>query len=256
MASNQSGNDAIVKARAQFDADTRKGLQTNFTKHFGKTHSAFSSDQIAFEARVFIGTLEGYADGISRFQAIAPPEQKRRREKVSSLAGTLEKLHQILTEIDSGALDFAVHLGSQEVKNKGLPGFILPIERSDAFFLSACFNPGLFRNALAVEVTGMPLPTLAAFSRGVRKAIKGLPAHNFKLMLHTALAVERTFWENQISFTVSDNGFAAECLRAVFQLGGLTDCRMDYWLKLARDSGDSMSSLMKRQAAAQKTADK
>ncbi len=64
--------------------------------------------------------------------------------------------------------------------------------------------------------------------------------------MSTAMAVEKLFWDEGLRFTTSNNGLAAECLRAVYQLGGLNIDRVDYWLKKAQDHFDSMTSIVTR----------
>lgn len=226
--------------RLEFDPYTRAELEEEFKRQFNVGRTLSPSD-IDFEAKVFIGTLQNYADGIPAFQRMKPPEQKRRREKVRALANTLEKLHEALTCMDSAALGFALWCGLREVESTGLGSNPLP--------------PGMPAVIEASVLRGDALPFLAAFSCGVQKAIKELPSHEFNFLLKTALAVERTFFDYQLPFTVSNSGFAATCLRAVFKLGGLEIDRVDYWLTEARDSEDSMIALIKRHVAAQKSAD-
>jgi hypothetical protein len=223
----------------RFDDQTREDLKRKFTIAFAKANAKWSRASVELEGEIFIGTLEGYASGIPPFKTVRPPEQKRRREKVRSLANTLEKLHQTLTKIDSAALGFAVWRGMQEVETKKLG--------------ANPFLSGWPAILLASRLRDECLPLLAAFSDGVRSAHKGLPLHDFNFMLESAIAVERIFRQNRLSFTVNDSGFAAQCLRAIFMLGGLNDSRVDYWLTKARDSEEA---LVKRLENRQKSADK
>lgn len=241
MDTEDSSGRGCIPARLQFDHFLRKKLQNEFAEKFQKAHPDYRLQDVDLEAGVFIGTLEGYATGIPGFQRISPPEQKRRREKVRALAVALENLHKAIQAVDSAALGFATYRGFEEVEAKSIG--VNPL------------RPGMDAVLSAASVRVEILQELAAFSSGVRMASKELPPNDFNFMLCTALAVERTFFESGISFTVSDSGFAAQCLRAVFQLGGLKDGRMDYWLTLARDSDESMGALIKRIERCQKTAD-
>lgn len=237
---DSSGRDCIP-ARLQFDTRLRKTLLKEFVDKFQKAHQDYLPQDVELEARIFIGTLERYAAGIPEFQSASPPEQKRRREKVRAVAVAMENLHKAIQEVDSAALGFAAWRGLEEVEAKNIG--VNPL------------HPGMSAVYSAASLRTEVLPVLAAFSSGVRIASKDLPLYDFNFMLRTALAVERTFFENGIPFTVSDSGFAAGCLRAVFQLGGLKDGRMDYWLTLARDSDETMGALIKRIEDHQKTAD-
>ena len=55
----------------------------------------------------------------------------------------------------------------------------------------------------------------------------------------TAIALERLVIENTIAFTSTENGFAAICLRGIFDLAGVECEKVSYWLKKAEDNPES-----------------
>ena len=58
------------------------------------------------------------------------------------------------------------------------------------------------------------------------------------------MALEREFFKLKIKFIASNSSLAAECLRAIYILGGLNIDRVDYWLKQARDHYDSQMNFI------------
>jgi hypothetical protein len=45
--------------------------------------------------------------------------------------------------------------------------------------------------------------------------------------------------ENRIAFNSTENGFAAICLRGIFDLAGVEYDKVSYWLKKAEDNPES-----------------
>ncbi len=241
MDTDDSNSRDYIPAPLRLDDVLRRKLREEFAEKFRKANPDCCLQQDEHEAEIFVRTLEGYAAGIPEFKRTHPPEQKRRREKVRALAVAMENLHKAIEGVDSAALGFALWRGMEEVEANNIG--VNPL------------HPGMHAVFSAASLRAEILPELAAFSCGVRAAADELPIYDFNFMLRTALAVEGTFFQSGIPFTISDSGFAAQCLRAVFQLGGLKDGRMDYWLKLARDSDDAMVGMIKRIAKRQKNAD-
>lgn len=228
--------------RLCFDKTTRDRL----TKLFRDAHKGrnLSPAEVEFEVTVILRTLEQYASAIPLYEQFQPESQQRRRERIESLAAHLEGALEQLKNLDSAALGFIAWRAKDEMsKTLGTPND---------------FPSGLKAAVEAVSWREANISAITAFSLGLRKSASELPQHSLNTSgkdypwyslpkeLSTAMAVERLFWENNLSFTVSNNGFAAECLRAVFQLGGLHIDRVDYWLRQARDHSDSMSSFNKR----------
>ncbi len=88
---------------------------------------------------------------------------------------------------------------------------------------------------------------LQAIARGVRNAADTLPEkRDDPIPLRIALQVERLFWENQFKFTTSETSFAGECLRASLGSGGLDKDRVDYWLTLAKNHHNSMTTFTRK----------
>jgi hypothetical protein len=143
-----------------------------------------------------------------------------------------------MSKMDSPALGYAMYSGLEQIEKKGYNKN--PMQAG----MSAILKSYAIREDIS--------PVLAEFSSGVRAASKTLPVSSFEYRLKTALAIEREFFDRGMAFTVSNTGFSATCLRAVFGLGGEEIDRVDYWLKRARDSEESMTSFMER---ARKAAD-
>lgn len=229
--------------RLRFDDITRNRLSALLRDALLKG-GCFHPDEIEFELGVMLGIMENYARAIPKYQELEPESQQRRRERIESLAAHIDGAIEQLIKLDDAALGFAAWKGFEEVSNAdGLPN-IFP----DCF--ATIQEAYLWRKKNVHAMT--------AFSLGVRKAAVELPQHSMNTSgkdspwyllpteLSTAMAIERLFLENTIKFTVSNSGLAAECLRAVYALGGMNIDRVDYWLKRARDHFDSNHNLVER----------
>jgi hypothetical protein len=229
-------------SRLCFDKTTRDRLAKLFSNAFKGRD--LSPDEIELEVTVTLHTLEQYASAIPLYEQIQPESQQRRRERIESLAAHLEGALEQLKSLDSAALGFIAWRAKDEMsKTLGTPND---------------FPSGLKAAIEAVSWREANISAITAFALGLRKSASELPQHSLNTSgkeypwyslpkeLSTAMAVERLFWENGFRFTIANSGLAAECLRAVFQLGGLHIDRVDYWLKQARDHSDSMSSFNKR----------
>lgn len=226
----------------RFDEATRKRLSDLFTAAYKGRD--FFPDTIEFEVEVTLGLLERYAAVIPEFQKFQPEAQKRRRDRAESLAIHLEGVIEQLKQLDDAALGFLARRGFEEVSE--LSG--QPVEFPDG--IQACIEAFQWRED--------NIQALTAFAFGVRKALNDLPQHPLNTSgkdypmyavpkeLFIAMSIEDLFWRQKLNFTTSDSGFAAECLRAVYQLGGLDIDRVDYWLKQARDHEDSAANFEKR----------
>lgn len=228
----------------RFDDTTRSNLSEKLRNAFEKSFPNRRSEENEFEMEVTLKILEGYAYGIIQYQQIEPESQQRRRERIESLAVHIEGAIEQLKQLDSAALGFVVWRGNEEIsKAEGMPN-VFP--SGDA----ATHEVYFWRESNILTMTN--------FALGIRKAASELPLHAINRPaeelpwyalpkeMSTAMAVEKLFWDEGLKFTTSNNGLAAECLRAVYQLGGLNIDRVDYWLKKARDHSDSMTSCISR----------
>lgn len=218
--------------RLRFDEDTRKAITDAFLKECNDDRRSDEECKDGYE--VFILVLEGFAEAIQSLNRLNPPRQQRRREQIVSIANGLDKALDQIAVLDTAALGFVLWRAFEELakhhgeSNPLIPGFNAMLEADKARSVS--------------------MEEMKRFTLGVRMAAKELPEHDYNVLLKIALAVERQFFDHGLKFTVSNTGFAALCLRSVFSLGGQKIDRVDYWLGKARESEESMSSLLKRYA--------
>lgn len=227
-----------------FDDTTREILSEKLRKAMEKTFPNRHAEYNESEISIILKILEGHAYGITRYQQIEPESQQRRRERIESLAVHIEGVIEQLNRIDSAALGFVAWVGFREISEAtGTPN---EFPRGDAAIAKAY----MWRES--------NISAMTHFALGVRKAAAILPQHAMNTSgkdspwwslpkeLSAAMGVERLFYEQQLKFTISNSGLAAECLRAVYNLAGLEIDRVDYWLKKARDHFDSMTSCIAR----------
>lgn len=245
MSNNDDDSDCGINERLRFDRETRIRLSQKLHKAIAQQGRLKRPDDIEFETDVLIGCMEGFAEFIPSIKQLLPEKQQRRQERINSLASHVEGIVDQLKEIDSAALCYSLYSGLNEVAKKdNLPDSI----KYDWDFM------------LEVESikNNENLGVLTAFALGLRKAARELPKHSLNASgkdypwyaqgaeLGTALALERLLFQNGIKFISSNSSLAAECLRAIYILGGLDIDRVDYWLKQAIDHYDSSINIHKR----------
>lgn len=229
-----------------FDDTTRGNLSEKLREAMEKTFPNRHPEYNDFEISIILRILEGYAKGIIQYQQIEPESQQRRRERVESLAAHIEGAIEQLKQLDSAALGFVAWRGFEEIsKAEGLPNVFPSGDAAthEVYFWRKSNILAMTNFALGVRKAAAELPLHA-----INRPAEDLPWYALPKELSTAMAVEKLFWEEGLKFTISNNGLAAECLRAVYQLGGLNIDRVDYWLKKARDHFDSMTSIVSRLA--------
>lgn len=213
--------------RLRFDEHTHKRLAGLFTEAYkGRDFFPNTTD---FEVAVTLGLLEKYAEAIRELQKSQPERQKRRRERAESLVAHLEGAIDQLKALDDAALGYLSWRGFEEVSQvRGEPNE---------------FPEGIEACIKAFQWRETNIDALATFALGMRKAIDDLPQHPLNTSgkgyplyavpteLSIAMRIENLFSRQKLNFSVSDSGLAAECLRAVYQLGGLDIDRVDHWLK-------------------------
>jgi hypothetical protein len=227
-----------------FDDKTRNILSEKLIEAMKKTFPDRPPEYNDFEISIILKILEGYAYGIIRYQQIEPEGQQRRRERIESLAAHIEGAIEQLKQLDSAALGFVAWRGFEEISTaEGLPNEFPSGDAAtcEVYFWRESNISAMSNFALGVRKAAAELPQHAMNTSG-----KDLPWWSLPKELSTAMAVEKLFWDERLEFTISNNGLAAECLRAVYQLGGLNIDRVDYWLEKARDHFDSMTSIVSR----------
>lgn len=221
--------DSIEAKPLRFPDVVRRQIKEEYVKQKSKQGWLGTRGDLDDSAEGFINILESFSEAIPEFQKYEPPKQQRRKEQLRSIALHLSELAQQLAQLDSAALGYWVHCSETERERRTgedgeQPGSYETME--EAFNLRAAI-----------------LPMLNDLSLGAQIAQNTLPLYQFDYYLKIALAVERQFWEHQLKFSVTETGLSAMCLRAIFEAGGLKDAAIKYWLKLARDNEESMTSL-------------
>jgi len=245
MSDNNVESDCGINERLRFGKETRVRLSEKLHKAIVQQDRLKRPNDIEFEIDVLIGCMEGFAEFIPSIKRLLPEKQQRRQERINSLASHVEGIIDQLKEIDSAALCYSIYSGINETAKKdNLPNLI---EYGSDFM----FKVEAIKDNENLE-------DLAAFALGLRKAARELPKHSLNASgkdypwyaqgaeLGVALGLERLFFQNKIKFIASNSSLAAECLRAIYILGGLDIDRVDYWLKQAIEHYDSSVNLHKR----------
>lgn len=188
------------------------------------------------EAEVFVDILESWGDSLIDAEAIKTPEQKTRTRNLQSFATALERVDVALNEIDSAALGW---LYANIVDKLAVCGVQLsPADER----MSSMKNESLRAQVEAGELRDQLRHRIAVVVEAAGDATKTLPksertANDPRRQI--AKALERHFIEHGIEFATTETGFPAQCLRAAFELGGVSTEKVSYWLKLAADDPDS-----------------
>lgn len=200
-------------------------------------------DNNEFEADVFVRTVEEWAKAIGLFEAITPDNQKERKRAMESVKASLTKLDQALAELDSSALGYWYgHVVDALAKS------VTQVSETENRLSSMLDNPlraaveaGEFRQELreilkvVVEATTAATDTLPKYDHTEND-----------VRLKTAMRLERLIIEHGIPFNSSETGFAAICLRMMFELAGVEVEKVSYWLKKAEDHPDSYARFLQR----------
>lgn len=213
-----------------FDDLTKQCLRLLFTKNFKQKHPE-ESDFFEVEANIFLGILQDWGSSIPEFERFTnPAKQQKRRETIKSMGKALLRCMNQFEALDSGARGFVYFRGVDEISSiMGNPSQLFPAGIRSSLWVHA------HKDDAIKEIT--------AFANGVLKAADELPERpEPPIELMMALWLKRLFWEHGFEFTTSETSFAAECLRAVLNLGGIHKDRVDYWLTQARNPPESMTA--------------
>ena len=188
-------------------------------------------DERAFDARLFVKTIESHAAWMPIRVAIEPPNQKDRQRAIVSAANAFDRLVDSLNGLDSAALGWVFACVEHAMTDKA---------KCSPF-------PGVSYRVL-VEA-GEDRKTIDALARlmgpAIRSAAKTLPKIERNAndpRLHAAFFLERLMQEHGLGFGVTETSFAAQCLRAMLKLAGYLDenttetDRVSYWLKKVSSS--------------------
>ena len=185
----------------QFVALTRKTIAQRYMALRQPTWNRLPED-LTSERDLFVSIVESHGNGLAAICATLPPGQDERREKVRQLASALQRLQEVLVTIDSAALgqtlnemDKALHGGT--ARHATDPG--------EAFMLAG-------------ELRRLGEKPLSAMIVGATTAAKVLVEPDYDPILEVIWKLERLFDEHGLPFEVKDSGFAAECVRAIYEL--------------------------------------
>lgn len=188
------------------------------------------------EAKVFVRIIEAWAASIELVQATAPPEQKDRVRSLGSVANALTKLDQALANLDSGALSFLyakladglATAGFQPNESDGRTGSMMDDP------MRAAAEAGEGRKLLRVVIDqAVKAATIAAKDLPTIDRVETDPR------LGTVRRLERLMLEHQLPFEATETSYAAQCVRAMFELADYKVEKVAYWLRKAIDHPDS-----------------
>lgn len=160
-----------------------------------------AGDALESERTTFLRIIACYANGMTSICATMPPPQEDRRRKVRQLAGALQRLQEVLTSIDSGALAQTLHEIDKDMHDGKLRAATDPVA---AFLLAAALR----------EDAGTPLSTMIV---ATQRAAGLLDEPDYDPILQTIWHMERLFDDHGLLFEAKDTGFAAECFRAIYE---------------------------------------
>lgn len=226
--------DGDVYYKLVFTDEQRAALAARYLAT--RTPPADSRFEWRSEARIFVRTIESWADSVDYFEAITPESQKDRKRAMDSIANALMKFDQALSELDSAALGFWY---GNVVNALAVHG--VQVSEADNRLASMLVNP-LRAMVEGGEARLQVRQMVGVAVEATRKAADELPKHDHAendWRLRRALAVERLILEHQIPFETTETGFAADVLRALFDLAGAEVEKVSYWLKKAADHPES-----------------
>lgn len=219
----------------RFDDATRKLLEQKFVAKYQAADKSVSDDGAERSADEFVECLQGFARAWPAWSS-----QKRRREQVEALANALDAVADAAFRMDDPALGYALY--------KGLLGMVggPQFSADDRGFVESL--AGYESIFTAYRIQHEHRADIERFCLGVRSAIKQLPGMDKRYCteFQAAKFIEDYLARRGIGVTTSDTGLAGSAFMATMALAGLDVQRAGYWIKLARDDGDSWGSFMKR----------
>lgn len=223
-------HDDRLECRLVFTQGQRELLITKYWAARGMEAPPAESFSLAEE---FVDLIEGWADAYDQWQATRPEPQKNRERALGSVVNALEKLDQALAQLDSAALGFLYAKAVDAAAEHGLQ-----ISEADDRIASMVDHP-LRAQVEAGELRHKMRKVLGVIVEATNKARDELPKsdrieNDWRLAL-AAIPLKRLFLEHRIAFETTETGFAADALRAIFDLAGLDVEKVSYWLKKAAD---------------------
>lgn len=196
-----------------------------------------------FDAKVFARMVEGWGESVGAWEALTPETQKNRRRTIEQIGAAILKLDQLLDELDSESMGF---LYGHVVDALAVSG----VQVSEADNRMASMLNHHLRRVVEGGEARLALRGIAAMMvDATTGAANDLPKHDFTesdVRLVLARRLERRMLENMLPFEASETSFAAQCMRAMFELGGLNVEKVSYWIKKAIDHPDSWARFLQK----------
>jgi hypothetical protein len=233
-------DDGRVNYEREFTDAQREELKRGYLNNRPCTSKGFTWEQ---EASIFVRIIEGWAASIDLFQASIPPEQKTRVRAIKAVGAALVKLDDALAALDSDALGFLYAALADDLATVGLGPEVIegrPTAMVDDR-LRAAAEAGEGRKTLRFII-----------SRAVNastRAAKELPLIDRAETDPRFVAVqhlERLMLEHQLPFEANETGYAAQCVRAMFELADAQVEKVGYWIRKAIDHPRSHARWLKQ----------
>lgn len=195
------------------------------------------------ESSVFVGILQRWGAAIPDLISLEPPMQKNRQRSLDSFVNAIEKMDAALADLDSGALGWLYASVVDKLSERGVS-----IDPYDGGMVSMRNHPPqamVEAGEMRAELRKLAGCVVDAASEA-RKTLPLSDRVENDPRLTTAKDLERQIIENGIEFSTSETGFPAQCLRAIFELGGLDVEKVSHWLKKVADDPDSFAKFRQR----------
>lgn len=196
-----------------------------------------------YSSSYFVGLIERWGASIPDFLAIEPPAHKERQRAIVSFVNGVEKVDAALRDLDSSALGWLYANLVDKFASEGIR-----ISPDDDGIISMREHP--IQSQVEAGELRVKLRRIASTLVDAAAEARGTLPKSDRIendpRMQIAKNLERTIIENGIEFSTSESGFPAQCLRAVFELGGLDVEKVGYWLKKAADDPDSFARFRQR----------
>lgn len=188
------------------------------------------------KASFFIELMADHAFQMPVSEALSAPDQKDRKRSIESAAVAFEKFADSLNKLDSAALGWLFAVLEDKAESVGLTirtkGPDVPsLTQSPIRAMVEAGEARLAFDEIAREI-----------GPAMRQAAQTLPLidrNEGDPRLHAAFVLERWLVNDGLRFEITETGFAAECLRTMFELAEYDTDRVSYWLKKVVDTPDN-----------------
>jgi len=212
----QAGRVQTLEARAnnelRFPSRVRSKIAQGFSENL---LSSVPHDECARDAELFTTILEGIADGHIKLKAVGPDKHSIRVRRIKKFATSLGKLQESLSEIDNDAKAWLLYRLQVSIEGETVAQNVSPFARIE------------FAKTRAAA-TNM---VLAEFRKAANATARTLPKNGFRANFLTARSLELQFRHFGLKFVEHRSGFAALCLKAIFEAAGDRLESPDYYLR-------------------------